>query len=100
MVINLLVFSNLTTIYFPEKFRQHDIRLADRISRNRRNRRWLYYIARIPAIFIYTSYVFWGLKLDLKEVEIRKPVFFAILIIEYLMGLICIAYIANYIISK
>jgi hypothetical protein len=50
--------------------------------------------------FLYTTFVFWGLKLDLKELEIKKPLYMTILIGQYITGLVCLAYIANYIISK
>lgn len=41
-----------------------------------------------------------GLNLDLKELEIKKPLYMTILIGQYITGLVCLAYIANYIISK
>ena len=101
-VINLLAYKELAKVYHPEKFKKFDERLdsnntEDEFSIATRVRN---YIIRIPAIFLYTAFVFWGFKLDLKELEIKKPLFMAILIGQYIIGLVCLAYIANYIISK
>lgn len=101
-VINLLAYKGLSKVYHPIKFKEFDERLemsnvdikhpiATSIKK---------YLKRIPVIFLYTAFVFWGLKLDLKELEIKKPIFMSLLIIQYVIGLICLAYIANYIISK
>lgn len=100
--INLLAYKELAKVYHPEKFKKFDERLdsnntdvefsmATRVKN---------YIIRIPAIFLYTAFVFWGLKLDLKELELKKPLYMTILIGQYVTGLVCLAYIANYIISK
>jgi hypothetical protein len=100
--INLLAYKGLAKVYHPIKFREFDERLemnnvdikhpvAAGIKK---------YLKRIPVIFLYTAFVFWGLKLDLKELEIKKPLYMTILIGQYITGLVCLAYIANYIISK
>lgn len=100
--INLLAYKGLAKVYHPEKFKKFDERLdsnntEDEFSMATRVKN---YIIRIPAIFLYTAFVFWGLKLDLKELELKKPLYMTILIGQYITGLVCLAYIANYIISK
>lgn len=100
--INLLAYKGLANVYHPEKFKKFDERLDSNntdvefsMTTKAKN-----YIFRIPVIFLYTAFVFWGLKLDLKELEIKKPLYMTILIGQYIVGLVCLAYIANYIISK
>jgi hypothetical protein len=100
--INLFAYKGLAKVYHPEKFKKFDERLDSNntdveFSVTTRVKNYLY---RIPVIFLYTAFVFWGLKLDLKELEIKKPLYMIILIGQYVTGLICLAYIANYIISK
>lgn len=101
-VINLLAYKGLSKVYHPIKFKEFDERLEmsnveikHPVSTSVKK-----YLIRIPVIFLYTAFVFWGLKLDLKELEIKKPLYMTILIGQYMVGLVCLAYIANYIISK
>lgn len=100
LFINLFIYQKLKGVYFPDKFRELDQRLTDWAEELPVGKRPLFFVARIPGIIVYTSYLFWGLKLDLKDIELRKPLFFCVLILEYSLGLVCIGYIANYIISK
>jgi len=63
----------------------------------------LYRINKIPAIIAYTAYVFWGIKLELNQIRFEKSWWafpFFIFMVEYLTGIICLAYIANLIITK
>ena len=48
----------------------------------------------------YTGYVFLGLRLDFKILILKNLWLAAYIIIQSIVGLICLAYIANYIISK
>lgn len=100
--INLFVYKGLTKVYHPVKFKEFDSRLeSDNVDGKRPVMKSIKkYFIRIPVIFLYTAFVFWGLKLDLKELEIKKPLYMTILISQYITGLVCLAYIANYIISK
>lgn len=100
VLLNILIYSWLIRVYFPEKFRALDERLTDQVAGWRWGNRLFFYLLRIPGIIVYTAFVFWGLKLDIKEMELKRPVFYLILIIEYAVGLVCLAYIANYIITK
>ncbi len=58
------------------------------------------YFARLPYTFLYTSYIFWGWKLDLNSVNIKRIGLFSIVLVEYLLGIISLAYLANLIITK
>jgi hypothetical protein len=48
---------------------------------------------------IYTSYLFWGLKLDFGKLKLANIPRAMLVIFQYLIGIICLAYLANYIIS-
>lgn len=50
--------------------------------------------------FLFTGYIFWGINLDKKELNIKYLGYVFYLLFQYLVGLICLAYLANYIISK
>ena len=49
---------------------------------------------------IYTSIIFYGIKLDFTKLETKRLDVVICLLLEYIAGLIAIAYIANLIISK
>ncbi len=102
LLINFFLYHKLKTVYYPEKFKQFDERLnAHNMDTPIKVTTEIFnYIKRIPIIILYTAFIFWGLKLDLKELELRKPLFLGIVIVEYVIGIICLAYIANYIITK
>lgn len=100
-LINIFLYSRFLQIYFPEKFKRLEGRLVDKYPKSDSFRSKIkFQINRIPIVFVYSAYLFWGVKLDIKEIEIRKPLIYSLLIIEYISGIICLAYIANYIISK
>ncbi len=48
---------------------------------------------------VYTCYIFWGIKLDYLKLNIKTPAFVWI-IFQYISGIVCLAYIANYIITR
>jgi len=98
--INLALYSWMIRIYVPEKLKELDGRLTDQAAEFKQARGLLFFLLRVPAVFVYTFYLFWGVRLEIKEMEVRNPPVFAILIIEYVSGLICLAYIANFIITK
>jgi hypothetical protein len=99
--INILIYPVLLSTYYPLKFKELEQRLTDRYSKYQTYPGRLYFhLARIPSIILYTAYLFWGLRLDLNEIEIRNYLPLTLIIIEYTIGVISLAYIANYIISK
>ncbi|MDW3193072.1 MAG: pentapeptide repeat-containing protein [Cytophagales bacterium] len=50
--------------------------------------------------FFYTSLIFFGLKISTDRMNYRKPVGIILIYTEYLLGLICLGYLANFIISS
>lgn len=100
VLLNCLIYSKLKLIYYPEKFKDLDDRIEAKSETLRSARALTRTVLNCASAVVYTAYVFWGVKIDLKEISLRKPVFFLILIFEYILGIICLAYLANYIISK
>lgn len=64
--------------------------------KNRIVRRWY----RFWYTFLYTSLVFWGINLDKKELKYKHLGYLFYIMFQYLIGVICLAYIAAFILSK
>lgn len=56
-------------------------------------------ISRVKFAFYYTIFIFFGLKLNYKEIKSFGWPFFYILFV-YSLGLVCLAYFANFALSK
>jgi uncharacterized protein YjbI with pentapeptide repeats len=52
-----------------------------------------------PAVFYYTGLIFFGLNLNIDNFNFSRPFGVAYIFLIYLSGLVCIAYMFNYIIS-
>jgi len=100
ILINLLIYPLLCEVYCPQKFNDLRDRLTLRWAHPTGKVGWKLRLATIPGVIVYTAYIFWGLKLDLKEIELKKPAVYMLIMFEYVTGLICIAYVANYVFSK
>lgn len=102
LVFNLVFFRVLWGIYRPASFEQMDERLRKKYL----ERKWgklQYKMHKMPAIMAYTAYVFWGIKLDLGELKFEKSwwlLSFVVFMIQYISGVVCLAYIVNLIITK
>ncbi|MBB3701256.1 pentapeptide repeat-containing protein [Flammeovirga yaeyamensis] len=57
-----------------------------------------FFIKYIYYNFLFTSFVFFGIKLDFKEIKYTNKLVSLLIIFQYVLGLICMAYIANTII--
>ena len=96
-VLNIIFFKQLKTVYFPVKFIS---KTSEKLGQRYNPRPIIAIFYQLPGIFLYTAFLFWGLKLDLKEIEIKKNGAIILIICQYLLGVICLAYLANYVISK
>ncbi|MDB4918790.1 hypothetical protein [Mucilaginibacter sp.] len=96
-VINCFLFNKLLTdVYNIKAIAALDTRLKKRFENKPRYRS----IIMIPVIFIYTSYIFWGLKLDVEKLTLKSIPLFVLVMFQYLSGIVCLAYLANFILSK
>jgi len=46
----------------------------------------------------FTGTIFWGIKLDVDKISLKNMWLVSLIILEYIAGIICLAYLANYII--
>lgn len=58
------------------------------------------YFFRTIYCFIYTGYIFWGIKLKLENIKLSNVSLALWIIFQYIVGIICLAYIANIIITR
>jgi hypothetical protein len=101
ILVNILIYPSLIKVYCPPKFDTLERTFRRKYGEAKTFRSGLRTrVLKIPSIVLYTGFIFWGLKLDLKEINLIKPVYLCILIIEYTVGIICLAYIANFILSR
>jgi hypothetical protein len=95
-IINIFIFRRLVHHgYRIDKF----VTINIRINRTFRLSKMKRFIARIPYVFLYTCYIFWGWKLDINSISLHKKGLFAYVIFQYLVGIVCLAYIANLVIT-
>lgn len=84
----------LNETYTIDQFRDFDQQL-----KHKKMNKFFKYAQSFLNIFIYTGFVFWGLRLDLDRIKL-KPYLLAIFIIfQYCVGIMFIAFIVNRIIS-
>ncbi|WKN32154.1 pentapeptide repeat-containing protein [Porifericola rhodea] len=101
--INIFLFTYLNekvykieNIYNPEKYRETSNSISKRspiltgIS--------LTWFSTLMKSFFYTSLIFFGLKLSIEKIHFEHPGGAMYLIIQYTLGLVCLAYLANFII--
>jgi len=96
-ICNICSLNQLRLVYFPEKFL---IKEALRLQQKENSQKLKAFFIQIPGTFLYTTYIFWGLKLDLKKVEIKNWWAILLILVQYVLGVVCVAYLANYVISK
>jgi len=100
-IINCFLYRWLKVIYMPEMFKEYYLRIEHRyLGYHTPSNQRVYIALYALGVFIYTSYIFWGLKLNLNTLKIKFIPLFSFIIFQYLMGLICVAYIIGIIIVK
>jgi hypothetical protein len=50
--------------------------------------------------FLFTCLVFWGINLDKRELRLKNLGYIFYIILQYLVGIVCLAYLAAFILSK
>lgn len=102
ILINIVYFPYFCAVYEPENFRKLQRRLSKKMVKSK----WLVslsYLQLLPGIITYSAFIFWGIKLEIGSLKFDKwwwplPVFF--ILIEYIGGIICLAYLVNLVIAK
>jgi hypothetical protein len=97
--VNLLAFNSITKVYYPPNIESYNYSKSvnDKVKHTNRFTKLIF---KTPSVLLYTAFIFWGLKLDLKELKIKNWWALILVVFEYTIGVICLAYIANYIITK
>jgi len=58
------------------------------------------YLARPFLTLYYTLIIFFGLKMSIEQLNFSKPFSVLYIFIQYIVGLICLAYLANFVITS
>ncbi len=100
-LINWWFFPKLVEQVYPippiNKALLENERLAD--FHHRKGRYPHFSFRTFSLVIYYTGIVFFGFKMNLEEMNFRKPGWLLLLFLEYLIGLICVAYLANFVIT-
>jgi hypothetical protein len=97
LFINLLLFKHLIKVYLPANIEEYYNNLKNDSGHTNKVKIAIY---TIPCILLYTAFIFWGLKLDVKDLKVKHWLSLTLIIVEYSVGIICLAYLANYVLSK
>jgi uncharacterized protein YjbI with pentapeptide repeats len=106
VVVNLIIFKQLKQVYYPDTFYNYFC-LVDKHKKiamcrgdfSRRDRS-MYHFKRLTGVFIYTAFLFWGWRLDIHDLKIKKPAILIYILLQYVLGLLFLAYIINWIVVK
>jgi hypothetical protein len=95
--VNLLLFPRIVhNGYAIEELEKADLAIRTKYIDNH------FFIGFFNCLhcLIFTFFIFWGLKLSVESLRISKIGYSFYILIQYLVGIICLAYIANIIITK
>ena len=96
MLINLFLYPRILYHgYTLEEFKRADQVLLNKYGLSKKKLPY-----RVIYCFIYTSYIFWGLKLEIEKVKIQNLGFAFWIFLQYCIGLFCLAWIAGVLILK
>ncbi|WP_316738500.1 hypothetical protein [Pedobacter aquatilis] len=95
-IVNVILSHKIREVYWPDRFTM----FYDRTNLQYSNQNMRKKMKHSMGMILFTAYIFWGVKLDLKELEIRNKWILLLIIAQYITGIICIAYLANFIISR
>ncbi len=87
---NTIFLNQLQKVYVPKTF----------VLNKAGSSKFARFLYQLPGTFLYTAFIFWGLKLELKEIKIGSWTGIILIITQYILGVICLAYLANYVLSR
>lgn len=107
-IINLLFFTKMLSNYYPNSLKKYLGPIRDEDGRILQNstgetQPWVKasnFIRHVKCALIYTSFIFWGLRLYMEEMKIDSFRIYLYIIIQYLLGLLCVAYIVNFLVQR
>ena len=98
--IFLSFFSLCNWLFFPQLLKAYKIqRIVDALPKNfDRDKKFNY--KQFALSFFYTCLIFFGLKMDTSEFNFKKKRAVLYLFFQYIVGLVCLAYFTNFVISS
>ena len=89
------------------KIRGYDLIMENQVKNHYNNGYKKAYIMTRKTYFmksfyclIYTTYIFWGVQLSINKIKFVRFALLLLVIVQYLVGLVCLSYIINMIITK
>ncbi len=96
-----LLFSFRNCRYYPALYDIFKIKSIGCLSEKELHGRWW---LRLYQSTVYTAVVFFGLKFDLTKIQEDRiwqhPILFLSLIGEYVVGLVCVGFLVNFVLSR
>jgi len=91
----LFFFLILNCIWWKKMQEVYPIVTDNDIRNNKYDRSFRTTMRRWVAIALYTSLIFFSLKIDFEKLNLRKSRYIFFFFIQYLVGLVCVFFIAN-----
>ncbi|MFT3822273.1 MAG: hypothetical protein QM731_00085 [Chitinophagaceae bacterium] len=96
LVLNLCVGLNRLLIHGYSLSTYNNIPTLIKSYKTRYRKVW----AGFWYTFLFTCLIFWGINLDKKELHFRNLGYIFYILFQYLIGFVCLAYLAAFILSK
>jgi len=100
LFLNLFFFQFLREVYAPAPILIYLNQIKHKYSQFTFKDILSYHILRIGLIFLYTAYIWGAVKLDFEKITIKYWPALILLLFEFVLGLICLAYIVNFLLTK
>ena len=99
LFVNCCFYNSLTLVYYPNHIKEYE-RKINTIPSTPYSKDLKFRFFKLLSITLYTSFIFWRVKLELHDLKIKNWVAILWILLQYTVGIVCLAYIANYIITK
>lgn len=94
--INLLCYPKMIRSgYHLKEFATADTRIKAKYSNN-----WRIEMGTAFYCLVYTFFIFWGLKLNVEKLRVSNIGYTILILVQYFVGIVCLAYIANIVITR
>jgi uncharacterized protein YjbI with pentapeptide repeats len=94
-IINMLIFSKMKEGYIIEEIDKATERLNNKFISKKRK-----FLLRYFYCFYFTNHLFWRIRLDIENIKLTNAFIALWILFQYLIGLVCLAFIANMIVGK
>jgi hypothetical protein len=99
-LILLLLFSAVNKRIYNQLMETYKVESLDWNNFTFSKRRMIRELKKFQLSFFYTSFIFFKLGLDFKLIKFQNTWYVMLLFFEYLLGLLCTAYLINWILGK